>query len=306
MTPPPLIIWRLIDGIPGHEKQSLGLANALARRTRVERHDISCPGRLDGLVQWMRRHFPAGSPLPEPDLLLGAGHGTHLPMLAARRARGGRVVVMMKPSLPLACFDLCLIPSHDHPPSRPNVLATRGALNDVRTSRQQDPGRGLILVGGPSRHYGWHDSAVLEQLQRLLTQAPGIRWTLTTSRRTPAGFAGQAANTLSGQLEVRPHDETPPGWLESALAEAGQAWVTEDSVSMLHEALTAGCRVGLLRLPSKGASRVARGVTTLLEEGWLSTLDAPAMSANPADRPPFNESERCAHWILNTWFKTKN
>ena len=70
--------------------------------------------------------------LPTPDLLLGAGHHTHLSLLAARRIRGGKVVVLMRPSLPPGLFDLCLIPEHDAPPARPNVLATRGALNRIQ------------------------------------------------------------------------------------------------------------------------------------------------------------------------------
>ncbi|NTV97009.1 MAG: hypothetical protein HGA75_16620, partial [Thiobacillus sp.] len=38
--PQPLTLWRLVDGKPGHEKQTLGLAQALGRLTDCRRIDI--------------------------------------------------------------------------------------------------------------------------------------------------------------------------------------------------------------------------------------------------------------------------
>ncbi|MFN3595388.1 MAG: ELM1/GtrOC1 family putative glycosyltransferase, partial [Thiobacillaceae bacterium] len=118
-TPSCLTLWRLIDGKPGHEKQSLGLAQALQRLAAARWYDVRVHGTafasVRAALQWALRRFPAGHGLPAPDLILAAGHATHLPALAARRAYGGRIVVLMRPSLPLALFDLCLIPAHDQP-----------------------------------------------------------------------------------------------------------------------------------------------------------------------------------------------
>ncbi|MEZ5579447.1 MAG: ELM1/GtrOC1 family putative glycosyltransferase [Candidatus Competibacteraceae bacterium] len=119
----PLVVWRFSDGKAGHDNQSGGLTEALARLRPVE---IVTPQRLTpiaALLALAGGRLTAWPDLPVPDLLVGAGPGTHLSLLAAQRR--ARAVVLMRPSLPLALFDLCLIPEHDTPPVRVNVLATR-------------------------------------------------------------------------------------------------------------------------------------------------------------------------------------
>ena len=301
----PLIVWRLIDGKPGHEKQTLGLIQALGRQVTVEIHDIRVESGLTDLMDWLLGRFPAGAGLPAPHILIGAGHRTHFALLAARRARGGRAVVLMQPSLPARLFDLCLIPEHDQPAARPNVVATRGALNAVSPGRQHRPDLGLILIGGPSEHYAWDSQQVLEQIARLTRETPNVGWRLTTSRRTPADFLDRLTPTRPSNLEILPCEDTPPGWLETELAQTGQAWVTEDSVSMVYEALTAGCAVGLLRLPQGQDGRVARGVARLIREGWVVPFetwhaDQPMLSAPEG----FDEADRCARLILADWFQS--
>ena len=307
MPSSPIIIWRLIDGTPGHEKQSLGLANALARLTTAVRFDIACPDGLKALTQWLTGSFPQGRPLPSPHLLLGAGHKTHLSLLAAQRAYGGRTVVMMKPSLPCRWFNLCLIPEHDNPHLHAGILPTRGVLNDVQASQQNESDRGLILIGGLSSHYDWDNQKMLEQIRLLSRMKPELHWALTTSRRTPEDFLPSLLADCPSNLTCVSHHQTPPGWLEKTLSRTSQAWVTEDSVSMVYEALTAGCTVGLLRLNRRKTDRVARGIDKLLTEGWLTTIQN-AHSSTLLDRPPtpFNEAERCARWILDTWFLNAN
>lgn len=301
---PPLTLWRLTDGKPGHEKQSLGLARALQRLTDAVCHDIAVhPGAGAWLawLAWLLGRFPAGAGLPGPDLVLAAGHATHLPALAARRARGGRIVVLMRPSLPIALFDLCLIPAHDHPPQRPNVIVTRGVLNAVEPGGPHDARQGLILIGGPSRHYRWDDAAVAAQVQSLMTAQPDVRWTLTTSRRTPTGFL--AALGMPMGLDIHPYNQTPPGWLEAMLARCAQVWVSPDSGSMVYEALTAGCRVGLLDLAAIPGSRIARELAALSEQGLVTPF--PRWRVGQSLAPPmqgFNEAERCAREILERWY----
>lgn len=299
-----LTIWRLTDGKAGHEKQSLGLARALGRLAGASCHDLRVGSGAAALRDWLLGRFPAGRGLPDPDLILAAGHATHLPALAARHARGGRIVVLMRPSLPLALFDLCLIPEHDRPPQRENVVATRGVLNAVSTCRKKDPARGLILIGGGSSHYRWDSAAVIEQVGRITTATPGVSWRLTTSRRTPADFLHLLSGRPAPNLEVQPHTQTPPGWLEEELGACAQVWVTQDSVSMLYEALTAGCGVGLLRLAPVGAhGRLKRGIRQLLDARWVTPYeDCRPGEPLPPPPQPFNEAERCARLILERWY----
>lgn len=298
-----LTLWRILDDRPGHEKQTSGLMRALADLVSVEPHDIPCPTRRHAWLNLLTSTFPPGAHLPRPDLILLAGHATHVAGLAARRAHGGRLVTLMHPSLPCAWFDLCLIPEHDEPSAAANIVVTRGALNAAKPGGAHHDDRGLILIGGPSEHYAWDDAIVAEQVRRIVSTRSDAQWRLSTSRRTPDSFAARLAGIRPANLTVYTPNQTAPGWVESALADAGQAWVTEDSVSMLYEALTAGCHVGLLRLPRLRTGRVARGVDKLIADGWVTPMenwDAGLCAAPP--NATFNEAGRCARLILEKWF----
>ncbi|HNH90414.1 MAG TPA: mitochondrial fission ELM1 family protein [Thiobacillaceae bacterium] len=287
-----------MDGKPGHEKQTAGLVAALAQTGGVDCWNISVGSRKNPWLWWFAGQFPPGQGLPDPDLIMGAGHATHMALLAARRARGGKGVVLMMPSLPLFLFDLCLIPEHDDPPHRNNVEPTRGVLNPLSDQGRHREDRGVILIGGPSPHFAWDSMEVSRQVVKLVGESPGMNWRLTTSRRTPGDFL--AALPPQTGLECIPAEATPPGWVESQLAEAGEAWCTPDSVSMVYEALSAGCRVGLLDLPARAESRVAAGVNRLLEEGWVITQGRRRLPPPPG--AVLNEAARCASLIRERWF----
>ena len=301
----PLIIWRFIDGKPGHENQTAGLAQALRMLRPVDVHDIEAPGSLAaagaGLVWW----FPWGDTLPDPDLLLGAGHATHVPLLAARRARGGRAVLLMQPSLPCAWFDLCAIPLHDAPRPAENVFITHGVLNRVRPGAAKDPRQGLILVGGPSKHHRWSEREVIEQVAQILARsAPALRWRLTTSRRTPASFVPALNRVIdSARVDIVPFERTDADWLPAQLAWAGTVWVTADSVSMIYEALTAGAAVGLIEVPAASDDRIAGGVQSLIDTELATSFSQWRAGAElRAPRQPFSEAARVAREILQRWF----
>lgn len=289
-------LWRFTDGKPGHDVQSAGLARALSKATELAVCDIPVQGGARGFGWWLSGRYPPAAQLPVPDLLLGAGHATHSHLLAARRSRGGRIILLMKPSLPLRCFDLCLIPEHDAPPQAANVLPTLGALNDIETGPARDTGMGLIILGGPSRHFRWDDDEVLAQVERLLDARPMRRWLLTTSRRTPPALTQRLAR--SQRFEYRPFAATDRAWLKREFAQAAEVWTSEDSISMIYEALTAGARLGLLKVRRGSANRVTAAVDALVDRGWVGR---PGDWQPRAPDRPINEAARCADWIRQTW-----
>ncbi len=296
----PQVVWVVSDGKPGHVNQSLGLAEALARSIPTAIHTLRVPPALRTVLAWTLRR-PLAPGLPAPDLILGAGHATHLALLAARRAHGGRAVVLMKPSLPRRCFDLCIVPRHDGIEADARTLVSEGALNRIRPALDADPAQGLILVGGPSAHFDWGSTAVSRQIDTLVERTPSMRWTLTTSRRTPTDFAAQLP--VSPALDIVPHTATPPDWLPTQFARCGTVWVTPDSASMVYEALTAGAAVGVFDLPTKPYSRVARAVEQLADAGRVTHLASwRATGTLPRVTPPLAEADRCAHWILE-WLR---
>ena len=185
------VVWRFSDGRPGHDNQSLGLVEALGRCMCVETHTVSVPEHAVTWRDLISGRYAAGSRLPDPWLLVGAGRRTHLPLLAAGRARRGRTVVIMRPAFPPSLYDLCIIPDHDAPAPAPNVLISRGSLNRVQRVTGQERAQGMILVGGPSKHHRWQNDAVAAQIVRVIRCSQPREWVLATSRRTPLGFAGQ-------------------------------------------------------------------------------------------------------------------
>jgi len=303
MTRSTLVVWALTDGKAGHENQTRGLLQALARLHPLNAHWISVPPLRKVLTDLLQRRFVPGQELPDPVLLVGAGHGTHLPLLAARRARGGRIALLMKPTLPRAWFDLCIVPEHDVVRGD-NVLVTRGALNSVSATADKDAQAGLILVGGPSRHHDWDETALLAQVREIVARDPAIRWMLTTSRRTPTSTLTHLNELRAANLKVVPFEATDRSWLPAQLARATRVWVTEDSASMLYEALTARAATGVLPVPAKGDSRIARGVAALGRDGlitYFSEWQQGKALAPPAS--PFNEAARVAAWISERWLK---
>lgn len=299
---PLVVVWAFSDGKAGHESQTRGLIAALEKRVPLDVRWIKLPAYAATLTSLMTRRFLPGADLPPPDLLIGAGHRTHLPLLAARRSRGGRAIVLMKPSLPRVWFDLSVIPEHDNVTGS-KVCTTRGALNPVQPG-DKAAHTGLILVGGPSRHHGWREKELLAQIGEILEREAGTAWTLTTSRRTPPSTTARLAALKVKNLTVVPVQQTGPGWLPERLSRAAFAWVTEDSVSMVYEALTAGCATGILAVPARlrGKKKIQRGVEALTRDALATPFAAWQRGAKLAPPlPPFNEAARVAGWIVDQW-----
>lgn len=291
-----LILWLIGDGKPGHENQSLGLAEAMQRRVACDIYRISIIGK-GGIIGRVRAALAQSAGLPKPDFIIAAGHATHLALLCLARKHHAKSIVLMRPSLPLRCFDLCIAPHHDFPkkPTRKNLILTRGAINRVHASDSPKTGK-LILIGGPSKTHGWDGEAMLDMLAKITV---GDGWQLTDSRRTPNGFLDQARVRLEG-LEIFSCQQTPPDWLPSKLREADEVWVSEDSVSMIYEALSSGARVGLLSAPRFNPnSRVLRGIDELVEAGYLTPFSAWQRTGQLRPAPEaLNEAERCAGIVL--------
>jgi len=291
----PLVIWVLDDGKPGHRNQSLGLAEAMGRIRDVSIHLISLPHNV-GIFSRIKKAREEAGKLPKPDFVIAAGHKTHLALLYLARKTGARSVVLMKPSMPCRWFDHCLIPEHDFQEGAKtprNVILTKGALNRVTYDPGAKDGSGLILIGGKSSEFGFNGESLQKAINEIVGQDEGVQWTLTDSRRTPTGFL----QSLKGiPISTHAHHTTDSDWLPNQLRRASVVWVTEDSVSMIYEALSCGAQVGLLPMPRvKNAGRVAKGVEALVEEGALIRYeDWMQVQSLPIDGLVLMEAEGCA------------
>lgn len=301
-------IWILSDQKAGHENQSIGLAEGIGRLLpatwkvlRIEPKRIA-PRNIASLMKRCRNESP-------PDLVIGTGHRTHLPLLWARWRFQVPTVVLMKPSLPSWCFDLCLVPEHDLRGKSPqsNSIATCGVLNRVSHQPERKQGRGLFLVGGPCKEYGWDAENLLNSIREITTAHPAIPWALTDSRRTPSEFLATVKHALP-QVTTFSHQSTPQGWLPDQLAEASSVWTTQDSVSMIYEALSSGASVGLLPMPPIGKpSRLNYGIERLESAGMITRFGTRSASQD-LPQPPrvLAETDRCAREVLARLFPNQS
>ncbi len=299
----PLVVWRFADGLRGHENQSDGLIAALAERACVSVHTVPAPRARRFQALWRALRAADTGTLPNPDLLIGAGSAVHLPMLVARRQRGGRTVVLMKPDLPIRWFDLVIAPEHDRLAPGANVLITKGALNRMRPAAQKRAGEGLFLIGGPDRGHGWSPETLEAQISAIAARHRDVHWRAASSRRTPEGFLARLQALALANLETVPVEDVGLDWLPQKLAGAATVWVTADSVSMIYEALSAGAATGLLSMPQRNSGARGRDAGgSLLAAGLVTSFEAWSKGRQPAPpHEPLDEAGRCADWILSEW-----
>jgi len=316
-------IWHLSDGKAGHVAQARGLFVALERAGQtvhvldIQSKDLSrlalffygiSGGRVGQLPQILADALQQQG---APDLIVGIGHATHLVLILLRRCfPASKSVVLMRPSLPLAWFDYALMPAHDFsvptPPMPSKVFISQGVLNPLQNEHRHVPGQHLILLGGASKRFDWSDVLMLDQLQsllqRLLADAEVTSIWLTTSRRTPSHFIETLRGALGAERVSRIHlcpvDETPRGWLFEQLQLADVVWVTQDSGSMLFEALTAGCRVGVLAMQQIKTDTVTQATDVLLSMRRFLPVSAYFAGETFAPVEPVAEADRAAVWLL--------
>jgi len=277
------------DGKPGHENQSLGLAEAMGRLQEVNLRLI----RLEMGMGLFRRMVKLKEMLVgygRPDYVIGAGHGTHMALLWVSMKYDAYSIVLMKPGLPMCLFGWCVAPEHDFKrvPSSEGLILSKGALNRVKPSDGKREGK-LILIGGASKIHGFDEEGLMGQISKVAT---GGGWMVADSRRTPGSFLEKVKRQIP-EVEIFPHQETKHGWLAGELGRVEEVWVTEDSVSMIYEALTGGGRVGVLAMPRlKEDARVIRGLERLREEGYFLGGEGEGMGS-------LAEADRCARFILD-------
>ena len=77
---------------------------------------------------------------------------------------------------------------------------------------------------------------------------------------------------------------------------AKYAWITEDSISMIYESITAGQKVRLINLKNKGKSRITVEVDRLKKEKVIFPNDNKDYK-NRNKSYALNEATRCAKLI---------
>ena len=282
-------IWRLLDGKTGHEKQSLALVKNLKNQANCKIFNINIQDLENPFLALILKKYNLNKGLIRPDIAIGAGHKTHFHLLAIKRYFGAKIVVIMKPSLPLNLFDLCVIPKHDDVKSGTNVFITNTPLVNFKLNMKKKENMALFLIGGPSRHFHWDSKIILEQIKNISKKFKFKKLLITTSRRTPLDFIDEFNRLKIKNIQLYEHTKIINNWLDKNIIKVKNIWVTNDSYSMLIEAIASGAYTDILELKIRKKSKLTNEIN-LVKKKIRNKITIQ------------NEAERVAKFIKKIWF----
>jgi hypothetical protein len=224
-------------------------------------------------------------------LFLSAGSSAAPYCLALACVTGAKSCTVMTPSvLGTKPFDFAVVPEHDQPGASENVLVTLGAPNRIRPELLERekailerrfpprrPKRWGVLLGGDDKNYHVSPEWAESLMKILLEEARIVDADIyvTTSRRTSPETEHALKQTAGGDpnvpmLLLASEDDWNP--VPGMLGLCEQVLCTEDSVSMISEAATAGRRPIVLGVPRKNnvAAHVAKIVALFAEKEFCS------------------------------------
>jgi uncharacterized protein len=278
-------VWVLHDGKPGMASQALGLAGATGFAFSEKQLAIRRPWAWLPPLPWLApldAALDGGLPLapPWPDLVIGCGRNTVGPVLAIRRAGGGRTLAaqIQDPRFGRSEFDMLFIPAHDRLRG-PRTVVTRGAIHRVTPERLAAERRRFpalealagpvlgVLIGGSNRAYRLdlrRLGEIAEMIATVLRRTGGSA-VVTPSRRTGERGLAVLRERLAG-LPVSIWDGAGDNPYYAYLAIADALLVTADSVSMISEAAATGKPVHIIGLAG-GDAKFSRFHETMQKAG---------------------------------------
>ena len=302
----PLRVVFLADTRPGHYHIAEGVIAALARLRPVDVTRIEVKRKWIVPTRWLRARINAKSfypprmlrmayridaeALPEADLVVSAGGETHMPNICVTQLLDvpnifcGSLLRGLEPdnfSLIVSSYErdegsdkhlVVLKPSSIDPDElgRPKIVPRYGPDNLPKTLG--------LLIGGQAGSFRYRDSEWRDLLEfvEAVSKAWGSRWLISTSRRTPDSVADKIAEMARNENVVAKFIDfrtAGPGTLPQVFANADAIVCTEDSSSMISEAVSA-------RLPVVGVSPRAARFTEdeqlyrdfLIGKNWSRTI----------------------------------
>lgn len=253
--------WVITEGMIGTENQCLGIAEALGLTPKVIKIGLRQPWK--SLSPWLglesKLTFTSKLTSPWPDLVIASGRKSIAAARYIKKKSNGKsfVVQVQNPKTNLNQFDLVTAPFHDDLKGE-NVITTHGAPNRLTPEKlasakqlfaplfeHMPKPRVAVLIGGNSKTH----TLTQDITNTLIAQLNGLNASLmvTCSRRT--GEHNQ--DLLQSQLNLENSyfwNGTGDNPYLGMLAWADYILVTEDSVSMLSDAATAGKPVYVIDL----------------------------------------------------------
>ena len=342
------------DNIRGHYHQSLGIAIWISKLGNVKLEDPLKLPKIKGIKKFitlkiLARKLPSASPnyakkwlkkfgitvgrYESDTLFISAGSSAAPFCLALAKATGNKAAVIMTPSvLGTKPFDYAIVPEHDkHDANDPKILTTLGAPNHIYVDETRITSErffseknfnekvAALLIGGSDANYK-PNAKWASDILAPIRYIDNTTVLITTSRRS--------GDELENKIEELFADSPSTGYMlllsrnpsvnavTAFLGAATHVCVTEDSVSMVSEAVTAGFKVGLIRVPKKigflkklfggGTKKFDEMFDKMIMKGLIEDLgDVPNFekflnSPTRKHNKDFNEAKRAAEWILKS------
>lgn len=296
--------WIITDGHAGGLNQCMGLAEALGFSPTVKEVALRAPWRqLSPYFRLGQAHaFTADSDKlvpPWPELVIASGRQSIAAALHAR-AQGRRAgkdtvaVFIQNPGISPKHFDLVIAPEHDRVRGA-NVVATRGALHHVTAAKLKEGAARFepriihlprpyigVLIGGSNASYSLGEAEIARLAESLKKAAAetGGSLLITPSRRTGEKNIALLKAALSDTRSFV-WDGTGDNPYFGLLALSDYLVVTNDSVSMVSEAVASGKPTYVFALPGK-SPKFARFHDGMLRQGWTRLFEG---TLQPFDRP---------------------
>ncbi|MDD5136467.1 MAG: ELM1/GtrOC1 family putative glycosyltransferase [Candidatus Omnitrophica bacterium] len=206
-------------------------------------------------------------------------------------------IVVMRPNMPIGLgkFNLAVIPRHDKPRNAKNVVVTDLAPNLIDETKLAKGAESMkdhlhadvkdavaLFVGGDNPEFrltGDIMNSVIQGVSEFCNRS-GASMLTTTSRRTSPEIENILKKRLNNyprsKLLVVANDRNFDFTVSGMLALSKVAIVSEESISMISEAISAGKKVVVFRL-SKNAEAITkheRALKSLEKEGYVAITES--------------------------------
>ena len=291
------------DSKIGHEKQVQAILDnlALTQDLVIEERNVSNPVWLELFLYFLKIKPKQDS---IPDIIIGAGSATTIPMLRYKTDNKTKVISVMKPQFFESKFDLIVAPRHDYKVVPDNVFTYVGSIARVNINPDLE-NIGLIVVGGVNKHFDFNDGYLISQIDFVISLFPDINWIVFNSRRTPKGFNEKIKRNTSIRKFIDVHKNFEP--LDDYLSKAKLKFVTPDSVNMIFESLSSSGETYLFDMHYSKENKITRLIDEVksnkyagfLEERYLETSEIKTISLNKPNllHGTFREVEKVVYEI---------
>ncbi len=291
------------DSIIGHEKQVHAILDnlALTQDLHIEEIYINNPVWLE-LFLYLLKIKPKQNSIP--DIIIGAGSKTTIPMLRHKIDSKTKVISVMKPQFFESKFDLIVAPRHDYEVVPDNVFTYIGSIARVNINPELED-IGLIVIGGINKHFDFDEDYLISQIDFVISLFSGINWVVFNSRRTSKSFNERIEKNTSIEKFIDVTKNFEP--LNDYLLKAKFKFVTPDSVNMIFESLSSSGETYLFDMHAPRENKITKLIDEVkknkyagyLEEKNLENTEINTMSLNKPNtlHDTFREVEKVVYEI---------